>query len=115
MVRRLDRRAVRGRGRLEQRYAQDLPNRRDTDGRHARAILHSVEARGRTDDRKHGDRIPAQQFDVRHRMLKNGKLAVEGFETRVWTVRDAADPERLRSQPIPAEVIARFRDDGANG
>jgi 4-hydroxybenzoyl-CoA thioesterase len=54
-------------------------------------------------------------FDVRHRMLKNGKLAVEGFETRVWTVRDAADPERLRSQPIPAEVIARFRDAESNG
>ena len=54
-------------------------------------------------------------FDVRHRMLNNGQLAVEGFETRVWTVRDAADPERLRSQPIPAEVIARFRDDGADG
>ena len=49
-------------------------------------------------------------FDVRHRMLKNGELAVEGFETRVWTVRDPADPERLTSQPIPAEVIARFED-----
>jgi 4-hydroxybenzoyl-CoA thioesterase len=49
-------------------------------------------------------------FDVRHRMLKNGALAVEGFETRVWTVRDADDPERLRSQPIPADVIARFQD-----
>jgi 4-hydroxybenzoyl-CoA thioesterase len=49
-------------------------------------------------------------FEVRHRMLKDGKLAVEGFETRVWTVRDSADPERLRSQPIPAEVIARFQD-----
>jgi 4-hydroxybenzoyl-CoA thioesterase len=49
-------------------------------------------------------------FDVRHRMLKNGALAVEGFETRVWTVRDADDPERLRSAPIPAEVIALFKD-----
>ena len=49
-------------------------------------------------------------FDVRHRMMKDRKLAVEGFETRVWTVRDADDPERLRSQPIPAEVIARFQD-----
>jgi 4-hydroxybenzoyl-CoA thioesterase len=49
-------------------------------------------------------------FDVRHRVLKNGELAAEGFETRVWTVRDPADPARLRSQPIPAEVIARFRD-----
>jgi len=49
-------------------------------------------------------------FDVRHRILKSGELAVEGFETRVWTVRDSADPERLRSEPIPAEVIARFLD-----
>jgi 4-hydroxybenzoyl-CoA thioesterase len=49
-------------------------------------------------------------FDVQHRMLKSGAMAVEGFETRVWTVRDADDPERLRSAPIPAEVIARFRD-----
>jgi 4-hydroxybenzoyl-CoA thioesterase len=49
-------------------------------------------------------------FDVRHRMLKNGELAAEGFETRVWTVRDPDDPERLRSQAIPAEVIARFKD-----
>jgi 4-hydroxybenzoyl-CoA thioesterase len=47
-------------------------------------------------------------FDVRHRMMKDRQLAVEGFETRVWTVRDVEDPERLRSQPIPAEVIARF-------
>ncbi len=49
-------------------------------------------------------------FDVRHRMLKDGALAVEGFETRVWTVRDTEDPERLRSAPIPAEVIALFRE-----
>jgi 4-hydroxybenzoyl-CoA thioesterase len=49
-------------------------------------------------------------FDVRHRMLKDGRLAVEGFETRVWTVRDSEDPERLKSQPIPAEVIARFME-----
>lgn len=49
-------------------------------------------------------------FDVSHRMLKKGELAVEGFETRVWTVRDSDDPERLRSEPIPVEVIARFRD-----
>jgi 4-hydroxybenzoyl-CoA thioesterase len=48
-------------------------------------------------------------FDVHHRVLKNGQLAAEGFETRVWTVRDSDDPERLRSQPIPPEVIARFQ------
>jgi 4-hydroxybenzoyl-CoA thioesterase len=33
---------------------------------------------------------------------------VEGFETRVWTGRDPADPSRIRSQPIPAEVIEKL-------
>ncbi len=50
-------------------------------------------------------------FDVRHRMIRHdGTLAVEGYETRVWTVRDREDPERLRSAPIPPEVIALFQD-----
>jgi len=47
-------------------------------------------------------------FDVHHRILKDGALAVEGFETRVWTVRDADNPERLRSETIPEEVKAKF-------
>jgi len=47
-------------------------------------------------------------FDVRHRLLKAGVLAVEGFETRVWTGRDAENPERFKSQPIPEEVRKRF-------
>jgi 4-hydroxybenzoyl-CoA thioesterase len=45
-------------------------------------------------------------FDVRHRLLNAaGTLAVEGFETRVWTVVDAHDPERIRSHPLPPEVV----------
>jgi 4-hydroxybenzoyl-CoA thioesterase len=47
-------------------------------------------------------------FDVRHRLLRGDDLAVEGFETRVWTVRDPADPEKLKGAPVPAEVRARF-------
>ena len=38
-----------------------------------------------------------------------GALAVEGFETRVWVARDGGDPPRMKSQPIPAEVLAPFR------
>lgn len=49
-------------------------------------------------------------FDIQHRMLKSGALAVECFETRVWTVRDPANSARLLSQPVPAEVIARFTE-----
>ena len=45
---------------------------------------------------------------IEHRLLKAGKLAVEGFETRVFVARDPADPERFKSQPIPAEIAARL-------
>jgi 4-hydroxybenzoyl-CoA thioesterase len=47
-------------------------------------------------------------FDVEHRLFNGGELAVEGRETRVWVGKDEADPHRLRSQPIPNEVIAAF-------
>jgi 4-hydroxybenzoyl-CoA thioesterase len=47
-------------------------------------------------------------FKIEHRLTKGGALAVEGFETRVWVVRPADDPRRLTSQPIPADVLARF-------
>jgi len=48
-------------------------------------------------------------FKLEHRLSKGGALAVEGFETRVWVIRPAGDPGRIKSQPIPAEVLARFR------
>lgn len=48
-------------------------------------------------------------FDVEHRLLVHGELAVEGRETRVWAGRDAANPAQIRAQPIPADVIARFQ------
>ena len=49
-------------------------------------------------------------FDVNHRRLNGGELAVEGFETRVWSGRHPDDPRRLKSQPIPEAVVAKFRD-----
>jgi len=48
-------------------------------------------------------------FDVEHRLLIGGAVAVEGRETRVWAVRDPADAAKIKTQPIPAEVIARFQ------
>lgn len=45
---------------------------------------------------------------LRHRIFKNGKLAVEGQERRVWAIRDPADPARIRTRPMPPEVIERF-------
>jgi len=48
-------------------------------------------------------------FDVRHRILKNGKLAVDGLEKRVWAGRDPNDRSRIHAIAIPADVIERFR------
>jgi 4-hydroxybenzoyl-CoA thioesterase len=48
-------------------------------------------------------------FDVEHRLSLGGEVAVEGRETRVWATRDKDDPSRIRSTPIPAAVIERFK------
>jgi 4-hydroxybenzoyl-CoA thioesterase len=47
-------------------------------------------------------------FDVIHRISIDGKLAVEGSETRVWAVHAANAPEQITAVAIPPEVIARF-------
>src|SRR5436305_5200037 len=47
-------------------------------------------------------------FNITHHLKKDGALAVEAFETRVWVGRDAADASKIKSQPIPAEVLARL-------
>ena len=48
-------------------------------------------------------------FKLEHRLSKGGALAVEAFETRVWVARQAGEPKRMKSQPIPPDVLARFR------
>jgi 4-hydroxybenzoyl-CoA thioesterase len=53
-------------------------------------------------------------FKVEHRLSKAGALAAEGFETRVWVVRHPDDLKRIKSQPIPAEVLARFTRNGTD-
>jgi 4-hydroxybenzoyl-CoA thioesterase len=64
----------------------------------------------------HGDRISItsrfadvrrSSFDVAHMIDKDGATCVEGFETRVWTRRNAEG--RLGSTPIPDWVSASFR------
>ena len=44
-------------------------------------------------------------FVVRHQISKAGALAVEGFATRVWTAPDPNDPSKMKSRPLPKEVI----------
>ena len=55
----------------------------------------------------------SSSFDVEHRVFKATEdraeiLALEGFETRVWAGPHPTDPARLKSRPIPEEVIRRL-------
>jgi 4-hydroxybenzoyl-CoA thioesterase len=45
-------------------------------------------------------------FFVHHKVTKAGALALEGFETRLWTVRDPEDGDKIKSAPMPAEIRA---------
>ena len=47
-------------------------------------------------------------FDIEHKITNGGELAVDGQETRVWAVRDKANPDKLIATPLPAEVTSRF-------
>jgi 4-hydroxybenzoyl-CoA thioesterase len=47
-------------------------------------------------------------FDIEHKLTVAGELAVEGRETRVWAVRDTADPHGIATAPVPADVIEKF-------
>ncbi len=53
--------------------------------------------------------IRRSSFDIGHRVFKGDKLAIEGRETRVWTGRDPADPDRLKSVAIPEAVLTALR------
>jgi 4-hydroxybenzoyl-CoA thioesterase len=50
-------------------------------------------------------RFGRSSFDVVHKLLRGGNVAIEAFETRVWAAADPDDPDRIRGVPIPAEVI----------
>jgi 4-hydroxybenzoyl-CoA thioesterase len=45
-------------------------------------------------------------FVVGHRLFNGGDLAIEAREVRVWAAVDRDHPERIKSRPIPQDVIA---------
>ncbi len=49
-------------------------------------------------------------FTVRHRILKAGALALDGFEKRVWAVPHPEQPGAIKAQAVPAEIIASLAD-----
>jgi len=66
----------------------------------------------------HGDQISIfstisglkrSSFELRHALVNKGLVAVECLQTRVWCGRDSHDPSKLKSRPIPDEVIGKLR------
>ncbi|MBR0902285.1 thioesterase family protein [Bradyrhizobium liaoningense] len=52
--------------------------------------------------------IKRSSFEVKHSVYKGEALAIEGFETRVLVGRDSGNPDKLKSAPFPAEMVAKF-------
>jgi 4-hydroxybenzoyl-CoA thioesterase len=48
-------------------------------------------------------------FEVRHAIEVDGELVAEGNETRVWAAQDPNDPLKIKTMPVPAAVVERFR------
>ncbi len=49
-------------------------------------------------------------FTVRHRILKAGELALDGFEKRVWAAPHPERPGEIKAQTVPAEIVACLSD-----
>lgn len=47
-------------------------------------------------------------FVIAHRFLREGNLAMEGSETRVWAAAHPTDALRLKSVPLPPDVIRKL-------
>lgn len=48
-------------------------------------------------------------------LLRDGEcLAIEGFDTRVWVGRNPDDPDRIKAQEVPPDIVARFAKFDAN-
>jgi 4-hydroxybenzoyl-CoA thioesterase len=53
-------------------------------------------------------------FTVKHRILKYGVLAVEGFEKRVWAAPHPEIAGAIKAQTLPPEIIASLSDSSGN-
>jgi 4-hydroxybenzoyl-CoA thioesterase len=47
-------------------------------------------------------------FVIRHRFLRAGALALEGWETHVWAAAHPTEVHRMKSVPLPEEVIRKL-------
>jgi len=54
--------------------------------------------------------LKRSSFEVTHKVFKGEALAIEGFETRVLVGRDPSDDSRLKSVPVPEEIVKKFME-----
>ncbi|MGO9743359.1 MAG: acyl-CoA thioesterase [Roseiarcus sp.] len=56
--------------------------------------------------------IRNSSFDIEHKVFRHfpegERLAIEAWETRVWTGRHPDDPTRLKARPIPEAIVERL-------
>jgi 4-hydroxybenzoyl-CoA thioesterase len=45
---------------------------------------------------------------VTHKVFKKDALAIEAWETRVLVGKHPDDPDKLKSAPMPQEIIDKF-------
>jgi 4-hydroxybenzoyl-CoA thioesterase len=66
---------------------------------------------------RYGDELVAEScvtewkkssFVISHKFLRDGELAVEGSETHVWAAAHPTEDHRLKSVPLPVEVVRRL-------
>jgi 4-hydroxybenzoyl-CoA thioesterase len=77
-----------------------------------------VEARARfITPSTYGDELVAEScvtewkkssFVISHKFLRDGALVMEGSETHVWAAAHPTDAHRLKSVPLPPDVIRRL-------
>lgn len=48
-------------------------------------------------------------FEIRHCLMLENVSAVECSQTRVWCVSDPANPKRLKSAPVPDDLVALLK------
>lgn len=57
------------------------------------------------------DEWSGKTFLVKHKLTHaDGRPALEGFERRIWIVRDKERPAGMRALDVPEDVKARFTD-----
>jgi len=54
-------------------------------------------------------------FVISHKFFRDGKLVMEGTETRVWAAHHPTEKYRMKAVPLPKEVIEQLSRDGKRG